>query len=344
MKICVVTNYNNKGYINEQLIFNSLFKTLNILPQDIFDILDINSVYKINKNYTHLLILFDYRVTVISPYKTFFSEVKIPKVFLIDTIPQTQKDLDIEFSTHILENKVSHLSCLSHQHQQLLYENFADGLIFHTQQDVNLFNHHYIINKEIPATIIPPSLGKEEDIKVNFTHFSPNKNIGFNGSPSYANGIYILSEILKDLPDYSANLYGSQGRSDISNEILTNYATETNPNIKFKGRLNNDSNFFQENHIYYNVSIYNSFNYFVLTSILNGMVPIISEQSSMVSYFPHYPFIASNNPTSIMDVLKSINITSDESLKSILQNTVSNLKHLNDEFTKEQYYNFLNTL
>ena len=52
MKICVVTNYNNKGYINEKLIFDSLFKTLNILPQDIFDILDINSVYKINKNYT----------------------------------------------------------------------------------------------------------------------------------------------------------------------------------------------------------------------------------------------------------------------------------------------------
>ena len=51
MKLCVITNYINTGYINEPLIFQKISSILNITKEDTFDFLDFNSAYKVNKNY-----------------------------------------------------------------------------------------------------------------------------------------------------------------------------------------------------------------------------------------------------------------------------------------------------
>ena len=114
------------------------------------------------------------------------------------------------------------------------------------------------------------------------------------------------------------SLFGDHGRNDISNEILVNHATQSNPNIKFMGKLKDTTKFFKENHIYYNVSIYDSFNYFTFTSLLNGMVPILSKSTTTTEYFPSYPFITDFDEDSINNTLKLIKSTSIEDLKKIL--------------------------
>ena len=81
MKLSIITNYKRKGYINEQLIFNKLCSTLNISVDDIFDFNTTNVFYKINKNYTHVLVIMDYNVTSPRIYKGCFKRNIYPQNF-----------------------------------------------------------------------------------------------------------------------------------------------------------------------------------------------------------------------------------------------------------------------
>lgn len=343
MKICLITNY-TREYINDLQIFHKLLETLELSPKDVFNISSLNSVYNINSSYTHSLVLLDFKSTNISLHKQFLSEVNIPRVFIIDTIPKIQKDLDITFNKTLRNSNTSHLTSLPFSSQLFLYEQYADGLVFYSNIDQNLFGGIYPIKKLIPSYVIPPSLGSKEDIKIDFSYFSPNNNIGFNGSPSFSNGIYHLFNSLISPSKYNVNIFGSHGRNDIANEILMNHITETNSHIKFKGRLKNPTSFFKENHIYHNLSLYDSFNYFTFTSLLNGMVPILSYSSSTAEYLPSYPFTSNIDENSISNMLEKISSTPIKELKDILLTTVLSLNHLNNKDLKKEYYNFLNSI
>jgi hypothetical protein len=253
-----------------------------------------------------------------------------------------QKDLDITFNKELRNSNISHLTSLPFSSQLFLYEQYADGLVFYSSMDQNHFGDIYPIKNPIPSCVIPPSLGSKEDIKIDFSHFSPNNNIGFNGSPSFSNGIYHLFNSLISPSKYNVNIFGSHGRNDIANEMLINHITETSSHIKFRGRLKDSTSFFKENHIYYNISLYDSFNYFTFTSLLNGMVPILSHSSSTAGYLPSYPFTSDIDENSINNTLEKISSTPIKELKDILLTTVLSLKHLNNKDLKKEYYNFLN--
>ena len=343
MKLCIITNY-TRGYINDSLILNSLLNTLDLTSKDIFNMLDINNTYYINDNYTHSLILLDYKVSSMHSHTQYFPEIKIPKIFIIDTVPQAHKNADITFSKELLNSSISALTCLTQDHQTLLYEKYADGFIFYSKLDVEIFNNFYNLSTSKPGIVIPPSLGDKSNIKTNFTNFSPNSNIGFNGALSYSNGLFSVFNALESSPHYHMNLYGEHGRNDISNEILANFITSNNPLVKFKGKLKNQNNFFKDHHIYSNTSIYDSFNYFTFVSILNGMVPILSENTGTSEYFPSYPFKAKQTPESICEILEKIKSTPVDELKSILTKSVFNLEGMNDEALKDEYHYFLNSI
>jgi hypothetical protein len=343
MKLCIITNY-TRGYINDTQIFNKLLETLGLSSKDIFHIQDTNSVYSVNDKYTHSLILLDFKSTSMLPHKQYLSEITIPRVFIVDTLPKVHKDLDITFNKELRNSSISTLNCLPYTSQLFLYEQYADGLVFYSNIDRDNFSLLYPLKTQIPTVIIPPSLGDKKDIKINFTHFQPNNNIGFNGVPSFSNGIFNLLNALNSFPYHNVSLFGDHGRNDISNEILVNHATQSNPNIKFMGKLKDTTKFFKENHIYYNVSIYDSFNYFTFTSLLNGMVPILSKSTTTTEYFPSYPFITDFDEDSINNTLKLIKSTSIEDLKKILSNTVALMTPLNNQDLKIKYKNFLNIL
>ena len=65
MKLCSISNYTHKGYINEFFIYNKLSSLLGIGIEDSFNFYNPNIAYTINKNYTHLLVYFDYKSTSI---------------------------------------------------------------------------------------------------------------------------------------------------------------------------------------------------------------------------------------------------------------------------------------
>lgn len=344
MKICIITNYIDRGYVNELLILNNLTSTLNLQQKDIYSVSDVNLSYSVNKNYTHVLVLLDFKITSLLSITPFLDNISIPKIFVVDTIPEIHKDIDIDVLNHYNFKSNSTYNSLSKNSQNLLYNNYADALIFYSNLDFDVFTKHYEISDKKKVTIIPPSLGKEESIVFNSTFFKSNNNIGFNGIPSFNNGFGHLIGSLASLPDYSLNIYGKHGRSPFTTQPLINNATSVHPNIHFKGQLRNSSNFYKNNHIYANIGIYNSFDLPTLYSMINGMVPIISPNLPISEFLPNYPFISNCDYNEIIKTIKQIKNTSDVDLKDILHKEVNNIKFLNDNFLKEKYYFFLNSL
>ena len=343
MKQCIITNHRG-GYINETIILKSLLRTLQLTKEDIFYISNENSVYEINETYTHALILLDYKITTIYHIKEYLKQLHLPKIFIADTVPEIHRQLDKEFCKLLLNLDRISLTSIPLEQFKFLYEEFADGIITYNRQDIDLLQSVYKFNRQIPVKIIPPSLGKEQDIKIDFTKLCPNKSIGFNGSPSYANGLFTLYQVLQHLSHYSFNIYGSHGRSDLSNQALTNFLTGENKLINFKGKLKNKTKFHQDNYIYYGNAKYNSFDYSIFTSILNGTIPIISIHTGAAEYLPDYPFTTDGTPQSLIKVINLIESLEDKQIREVMNKAVINLKYLNDNTLKGIYNNFLNQI
>lgn len=344
MKLCVITNYQNKGYINEIITFNKIINSLSIPHNDVYNFNSPNIIYEINKTYTHALIFLDYKISSIELYKQFFKELQIPKIFIIDSIPHHNKELNDEFIEVNINGMVNSFCGLPINYQLLIYENYSDGFIFLNDNDVNLFQKYYPLTKPKPALVIPPPLGDINDIKINFDNITPNKNIGFNGYPSYQSGMFNLLNLIKFNPKYNLNLYGAHGRDEVLNEMIANHLTSTSNRIRFKGRLKNDEKFFKDNYIYSNLSMYDTFDYYTFFSLLNGSIPIISDSSGTSSFFKSYPFIVNNRMDSISKALDVINTTSVDDMREILNIALEGIKHLNNDNISQQYIKFINSL
>ena len=78
--------------------------------------------------------------------------------------------------------------------------------------------------------------------------------------------------------------------------------------------------------------------------MINGMVPIISPNLPICEFLPNYPFISNCDHNEITKTIIQIKNTSDSDLKDILRKGINNIKFLNDNFLKEKYYFFLNSL
>jgi len=344
MNLCAITNYYNKGYINEIITLNKILDSLHITQNDTYNFNSTNITYSINKTYTHALIFMDYRVSSIEVYRKFFDELQIPKIFVIDTIPHHSKKLNEDFIEIYINGMINSFNGLPLNQQILIYENYADGFIFFNNNDVNLFQHYYNLKTPKPFSIIPPPLGKKDHIKLNLDNITPNKNIGFNGYPSNQSGLFDLLNLMNFNPNYRLNLYGTHGRDDVLNEITVNHLTSTNDRVKFKGKVKNDEKFFKENYIYSNLSTYDSFDYYTFFSLLNGSVPLISETSSTSLFFKSYPFIVNNKVDSMSHMLEVIDKTSVDDIKDILKTSFEDIKELNNENNYEQYKKFLDSL
>lgn len=344
MKLCAITNHLNKGYINEIITFNKILDSLHISHDDTFDFDTPNITYSVNKTYTHALIFLDYKISSIEYYKQFFTELQIPKIFIIDVIPHHIKQLDDEFIKIYIEGMINSFNGLSLNNQLFLYDNYSDGFIFFNNNDVNLFQQYYKLTNPKPFSVIPPPLGNKDQIKLNLDNITPNNNIGFNGYPSNQAGLFDMLNLIKFNPKYKLNLYGTHGRDDIMNEMIVNHLTSKSDRIKFNGRLKNDEKFFKNNHIYSNLSVYDTFDYYTFFALLNGSIPLISETSGTASFFKSYPFIVNNKIDSMSHMLDVINKTSIDDLKDIITKTFEDIKELNNENNYEQYKKFINSL
>lgn len=344
MKLCAITNHLNKGYINEIITLNKILDSLHISHNDTFDFNSPNITYEINKTYTHALIFLDYKISSIEFYKQFFTELKIPKIFIIDVIPHHIKHLNDEFIKIYIQGMINSFNGLSINNQLILYDNYADGFVFFNHNDVTLFQQYYTLTNPKPFSIIPPPLGDRDQIKLNLDNISPNNNIGFNGYPSNQSGLFDMLNLIKFNPKYKLNLYGTHGRDDIMNEMIVNHLTSNSDRIEFNGRLKNDKKFFSNNHIYCNLSVYDTFDYYTFFALLNGSIPIISETSGTASFFKSYPFIVNNKIDSMSHMLNVISQTSIDDLKDIVIQTFEDIKELNNENNYEQYKKFINSL
>lgn len=340
MKLCLITNYLNKGYIDETLILKQLCKTLSLSPKDIVDFSNENVVYDINNQYTHALVLLDYNITSHNYIKHFLSELKIPKIFIIDSIPEIEKNLNKQFVDNYSAFKDYHFSTLKINEWNQVYS-LADGIIFYNEIDYQEFLKYYKPN-QVPFTLIPPSLGEKKDIIFNHTNVIKNKNIGFNGTPSYSTGIFHYGFFNNLQPDYNFSIYGSHGKNPQKNESVLNHVIKECSNVNFYGKLKDYRKFYLNNFIYYDFNIYNSFSYSMYQSLINGVIPIISKNTSSSLYLVNYPF-----QTEYMDVnslsnqIQLIQNTSVSGLIDIMEGFVDSLSFFNNENCKELYYEFI---
>lgn len=340
MKLCLITNYINKGYIEETLILNQLITTLELSPKDIIEFKDENKVYSLNQKYTHALILLNSEITSYQYIKNFLLELKIPKVFIVDSIPDIEKELNSEFIDKFSSEKDYVFSTLEHDEWAQLY-GLADAVVFYNQIDFNIFTEKYKPNL-IPTNVIPPSLGKLENLKPNLENIIKNNNIGYNGTPSYSKGIFNLEFINQIDPTYNFNIYGSHGKNGIKNQNIINYLTDSYYNINFYGKLKNYSKFYLNNFIYYDCSLYNPFSYNMYLSLVNGVIPILSHNTSSTTYLTNYPFtIEYANPNSFISIINEIHNTPISQLRTIISEAVNNISWMNDTYCKNEYYTFI---
>ena len=193
MKVCLITNYDNRSYVNEKFIHDQLLVTLSITSKDCYDFSNTNSAYSINKQYDFALITLDYKITSIEKYDKFLGEVKIPKIFLVESIAEKHKEVCMSF----LDYRSTLFTSLPTVHQNLLYSKYSNGLIFYSELDKRMFDEFYNVDKSIARTVIPPSLGKKKNIKVDFKNLKPNTNISL-ASPvlgSYSSILKFLSTV-----------------------------------------------------------------------------------------------------------------------------------------------------
>ena len=54
MKLCAITNYKNKGYVNEIITLNKILNSLHISHDDTFEFNTPNIVYSINLSLIHI--------------------------------------------------------------------------------------------------------------------------------------------------------------------------------------------------------------------------------------------------------------------------------------------------
>lgn len=343
MKLCSVTNYIEGTYVNEFLIFNKLSSLLGITKSDSFNFKNLNSIYYINKNYTHLIIYFDHKILSPEECHIFLREINIPKIFIVDTIPEKHKEINFEIEKELFTGKVNSFVSLPIEHQEFLYNEYADGLIFFNEFDKNIFSNYYNIKESIPKKVIPPPLGKKEDLQINFNNLSPNKLMGYNGVPSHANGFSTIKNYFNTIPGYFLDIFGVHGRTSVNNEhLINNILDDYYPNIRFRGKLKDFNKFFKLYHIYLNLSIYDSFDYFTFLSLLNGMVPIINQDSGTSLYFKSYPFKINSDSNSFKYTVNLINNTPTDYLKDILENTLNEMPELENENVLLKYKTFLN--
>lgn len=344
MKLCTVSNYNDKGYVNEPLLFKELYESLNIKNHDTFTFRDFNAPYKINKEYTHLLVSFDYKASSIQLYLEFLKEVKIPKIFIVDTIPEEHRKLNREFILNYYPNVTEGFTALSKKYQNILYEDYTDALIFFNEKDKKLFKKHYTVSDDKPLVVIPPALGKAKDIKINLDNLKPNSNIVYNGVPSYFNGLHIAGHAILNSKNYNLDVYGTHGRADISNELLINDLLRGVPNIKFKARIRNFQDLYKKYHIYLHVPLYDTFDYSMFKSLLNGVVPLIGKNSSSLEYIKDYPFVTYNTVENIEYILNILSKSNKDTLEKVLINQEENLKELSNEATVKKYRKLIKSI
>ena len=344
MKLCAVSNYNGKGYINEPLILKELYNTLGIDIHDTYTFRDFNAPYIINKKYTHLIINYDYKASSIQMYLEFLKEIKIPKIFIIDTIPEEHRRLNREFLLKYYPQVSEGFTALSQKFQNILYEEYADALVFFNQRDKNLFSKYYTVSPNKPIAVIPPSIGKEKDIKVNIGNLKQNKNIVYNGIPSYSNGLHITGQALYNLQDFNLDVYGTHGRTDLNNQLLMNDLLRNLPNVKFKARVRRLQDLYENYHMYIHLPIYDSFDYCTFKSILNGVIPIIGKNSSSLEFLKDYPFTTSDRIENIEYTINILSRSNKTTLEQVLINQEANLKELNNEASVEKYKNLIKSI
>jgi hypothetical protein len=341
MKICLVTNYLNKGYTEEIEILNQLKITLKLSSSDVVDFSNANKVYDINNDYTHVLILLDYHITSYKYILNFISELTLPKTFIIDSIPEVEEMLDKQFTGHYSATKDFYFPTIQKENWNKLYL-LADSFIFYNDIDYLEFTRTYDL-ENIKKEIIPPSLGKKEDIVFNFQNVIKNKNIGFIGSPSYSKGIFHYGYLHNQNPTYNFSMYGSHGKNPLKNESIANHITTNCNNSKFCGRLKDKNKFYLNNFVYYDFALYSPFSYFMYKSLINGVIPIISKNTSSYQYLPNYPFASEYmDISSFNQQLLNIENTPVSELIEIMSMYVEHLSNtLNDDIIKNIYYKFL---
>tara|TARA_B110000483_G_scaffold235928_1_gene308234 strand:+ start:299 stop:1327 length:1029 start_codon:yes stop_codon:yes gene_type:complete len=342
MKLSTVSNYKDKGYINESSIFNELYSTLGITSVDTFEYREFNAPYLINSSYTHLIVAFDYKTTSLQLYTEFLKEITIPKVFIVDTIPEKHRELNKEFVDTFLPNFTEGYTGLTKQLQSIIYEDYGDAFVFFSEKDKSLFDKYYKVSKSKPRVVIPPPLGPEESIKANTVNTSG--PLVYNGVPSYANGLVNVGDFLHRNNNLHMDMYGTHGRLDLNNEILVNDLLSNLDNFKFKARVRKDADIFNKYSVYLHLPKYDSFDYFCFKSLLNGSIPVVSKNSTFYEYLAEYPFVCTSDPANIDYTFDILAKTSIETLNQVIKTQVDKLKELSNENTLKKYVNLIENL
>lgn len=338
MKVCILTNLLNKGFIEDEKIIR---KSSKILNADIFDHYEKNIYHKINKNYDKVLIKLNLHINNILFLVEVIEKIKIEKTFIISSIPK--KEIDIQkLILNFFNNKgVVDYNYIKHVERLL---NLSDKFIFFSDEDrLDFFNYYKIDYKE-SRTIIP-SLQNENNFEVNFNNLKNiTNNICFENNIDFKRGLHDFCYVMQENNiNCNLNIFGHHGLDERKEEELLNHFTSNNKNIKFHGMNVYGNDFFFNNSFYMGISLYDTFSINCLEYISYGLIPLLSTGSHYSKLLKDYPFIIDvNDQDNYLKLFEKIDTYNISDLYDMLVTANKLLSQYNNNNFLNNTINFLN--
>lgn len=335
---CILTNFDINVEHGMGRYTQNLINIFNISLNHIYKFENLTSdlINYINKSYDYVNIQTGLLKRNEKYILSVIDNISIPKIFTIHSVI----DEEIKYIKEMYYYYFPKLGYTLNTHYGEDYEIFLnkmDGLIFYTNSDKEIFFKHYKYNK--PYTIISPSV--EYIFKNQISNrIKKTKNLGYLGRIDYRKGCIASFNLMEFIPDYNLDVYGLI-MTDDSRQILE-YFLSKNRNMKYKGLLLNKEYYFDNTSIFLGNSLYEPFGFSHVENLVNYVTPIIGKNTGTCEIFgKNYPYVVGDDIYELKNTVELIINTSEDKLTEILNDTISNIKYLDNKLYKEKYIDFI---
>jgi hypothetical protein len=341
MKICIITDVPLGIEHGMGRYIANLSDSLGIGGKSIFNLFTLNDdiISYINSEFDIVSIQIGIlKLSQINNLK-FLQQIRLKKIATIHSVVDKEIELYLECMRIYFKKVDVGVNTLYGDEYQQQFLDIMDGFVFYTYNDSVVFNQYYKSDK--PQYIIPPSIEYCFDVYSN--RVKKNNNISVLGRIDYRKGVIASFSSMGFLQQYNLDVYGL-----IMNEhdgLILNHFLNKNRNIVYKGTLSDKLYYFDRTSIFLGNSLYEPFGFSHIENLFNFVVPIIGKDTGTHEAFgADYPFVVEDSVPQLVEMVTQIERMHEGELYEILKRTQNNLIHLTDNYFRDSYTKFVESI
>lgn len=341
MKICIITDVPVGIEHGMGRYITNLSNSLGIKNKSIFSLFTLNDdiISYINSEFDIVSVQIGIlKLNQIYNLK-FLQQIKLKKIATIHSVVDKEIELYLECMRIYFKKVDVGINTLYGDEYQHQFLDIMDGFVFYTHNDAVVFNQYY--ESDRPQHIIPPSIEYCFDAYSN--KIKKNNNISVLGRIDYRKGVIASFSAMNFIEQYNLDVYGL-----IMNEhdgVILNYFISKNKNIVYKGTLSDNDYYFNRTSIFLGNSLYEPFGFSHVENLFNFVVPIIGKDTGTHEAFGvDYPFVVEDSVPQLVEMVTQIERMHDGELYEILKRTQNNLIHLTDNYFRDSYTKFVESI